>query len=479
MPASHFLSNSLLDAMLTRLRKNSVILLSVDGIVLEINSAFTNYFGYTDTDIIGKNFTILFTEENKLKDLPQRELNTALTDGQHSDDNYLVNKDRNHVWVTGESIRVDNESGDPYILKIIYDLQVLKESEASIIRLNDLNENILSSINDIVLVLNEQLQIEKANKAFFDLFNGRDKEDVATALQEIIRQLDDGKDLSRYINEADPARAVGMKKRIFLTAAPADERIFDVQCTRLKVNEKMGHILLAFHDVTSHLQIQREREDIIGFVAHELRNPLANIMLCNEMINHLVHENKKDEIVQFVTRSNNNTMRLNKMINELNDATKTNSGNFNLEISTFDLADMIAEAVNTIATLQPAYTITVNNKAGQLQINGDRYRLVQVVTNFLSNSIKYSNGNTNIEISLRADASSVTVSVKDEGLGIARSQLPGIFQRFFRAEKTKNMEGIGLGLYLCRQIILAHKGDIWVESEESKGSTFYFSLPLN
>ena len=68
--------------------------------------------------------------------------------------------------------------------------------------------------------------------------------------------------------------------------------------------------------------------------------------------------------------------------------------------------------------------------------------------------------------------------MKDEGLGISKNQLPYIFERFFRAEKTKNLEGIGLGLYLCRQIIHAHKGQVWAESEEGKGSTFHFSIPV-
>ncbi len=111
-------------------------------------------------------------------------------------------------------------------------------------------------------------------------------------------------------------------------------------------------------------------------------------------------------------------------------------------------------------------------------MSGDRYRLIQVVTNYLSNGIKYSNGKTDVVLEMSKEDKSMVVSVKDEGLGISANQLPYIFERFFRAEKTKNLEGIGLGLYLCRQIIHAHEGQVWVESEEGKGSNFYFSIPL-
>jgi signal transduction histidine kinase len=100
-----------------------------------------------------------------------------------------------------------------------------------------------------------------------------------------------------------------------------------------------------------------------------------------------------------------------------------------------------------------------------------------VITNFLSNGIKYSNGKTDIIINVSHEDDLVTVSVKDEGFGIPKNQIPFLFERFFRVQKTRNIEGIGLGLYLCQQIILAHKGAIWAESEEGKGSTFYFTIP--
>jgi len=148
-----------------------------------------------------------------------------------------------------------------------------------------------------------------------------------------------------------------------------------------------------------------------------------------------------------------------------------------LEISTFNFGDMIREAIETVEGLQPSYHIVVKGE-GNIEVSGDRYRLIQVVTNYLSNGIKYSKGKTDIILTIYYDNKAITVSVKDEGLGISKYQLPYIFERFFRAEKTKNLEGIGLGLYLCRQVIQAHNGQVWAESEEGKGSTFYFSIPI-
>jgi signal transduction histidine kinase len=148
-----------------------------------------------------------------------------------------------------------------------------------------------------------------------------------------------------------------------------------------------------------------------------------------------------------------------------------------LEMTEFNFKDMVKEAIETVEVLQPDYRIVVKGNADVL-VQGDRYRLIQVITNYLSNGIKYSKGSREVELTMQHEGKTITVSVKDKGLGISKEQLPYIFNRFFRAEKTKNLEGVGLGLYLCRQIIKAHKGNVWAESEEGKGSTFYFSIPL-
>jgi signal transduction histidine kinase len=234
---------------------------------------------------------------------------------------------------------------------------------------------------------------------------------------------------------------------------------------------------VVIHNITEQKLAEREREDIIGFVAHELRNPLANIVLCHEILNEAIENNNTTEMNDMLQRSKNNVMRLNKMIAELYEATKANAGNLRLDIEVFNFQDMIRESVDTIKSLQPYYNIIIKGN-GNIEVVGDKFRLQQVVTNFLSNGIKYSNGSRVVLLTVSHDDNQVMVSVRDEGLGISAAQLPFIFERFFRAERTKNLEGIGLGLYLCRQIIYCHQGKIWAESEEGKGSTFYFTIPI-
>ena len=468
-----FKSFNYFEALFSETEQNTVLLLDEEGIIVQINTAFTKGFGYTDDEIIGKHFRILFTEEDQKTGMPENELSNVLQKGQCTDNNYLVNKNNTITWVSGESILVKNNKGEISILKLIQDIHSQKEYELSLRSSNEFNESILSSIEDIVVVLSNEMKIIKANRAFSKLFI-QEPNMEALNFSDLIKPYDSKGDLQNKILLTINTGKSFVNKEMEIQTLDGDKKVFDISCSPMA---DTTNVLLVVHDITIQRYSDRQREDIIGFVAHELRNPLANIVLCNELLGEIINENNIEAATDLITRSKNNVMRLNKMIAELYDATKIGSGNMPVETAEFNFGEMVKDAVETIEVLHPDYTIIINGKADVLT-HGDRYRLIQVITNYLSNGIKYSKGSSEVELTLQHDDKSITVSVKDKGLGISKDQLPYIFNRFFRAEKTKNLEGVGLGLYLCRQIIKAHDGNVWAESEESKGSTFYFSIPI-
>jgi PAS domain S-box-containing protein len=465
------------EALFHNAQENTVLLMDNTGSITAVNTAFTECFGYKQNDIIGKNLSILFTEEDQKNGKPENEVKTVLRKGQCSDNNYLVKKNKDIIWVSGESLLVKNEEGTISILKIIQNINKQKLSEHELERSTDFNENILKSIEDAVIVLDEKINIKQSNNAFNRLFGITTTDTSSLNFKDLIQPYDVNNYLLTKVQKAISVKQGFSNNQITINFISAGQRIFDVSCIPLQT-AGTNNVILVLHDITVHKQVEREREDIIGFVAHELRNPLANVVLCNEIMSDAINDNNLVVVRNILERSKNNVMRLNKMIAELYDAAKVNSGNLKLEISEFNFEDMLKEAVETIEVLQPSYHIIVKGSAS-IQVIADRHRLIQVITNYLSNGIKYSNGRTNVTLSVEHDESTLTVSVRDEGLGISQAQLPYIFQRFFRAEKTRNLEGIGLGLYLCHQIIQAHNGDVWAESEEGKGSTFYFSIPLS
>lgn len=458
--------------------ENNILLMDPEGNVIDVNKAFTQNFGYELQELKGKNFELFFTDDDRKKGKPQHELDTVIKKGQASDNNYLVSKNRTTTWVSGESVLVSGDNNTKIILKVIQNIHRQKEAEVSLTNLNNFKEDILKSIEDIVLVLNEKLQIINANKAFLVLFEKTEGEVENLNFADVIRPFDVFEEIQFNIQKTINSDKGFSNLPVEIETALGEKRVFDVSCALMPQQEDGNNYLIVIHDITVHKQVQREREDIIGFVAHELRNPLANLVLCNELMNEAVKEENVKDIADMLQRSKNNISRLNKMITELYDATKISSGKLNLDVTSFNFMKMIHEAVETIKVLQPAYRIEVSGD-GNLQVEGDQYRLIQVVTNYLSNGIKYSDGRKDVTLSVWHNDKTINVCVKDEGLGISKSQLPYIFQRFFRAEKTSNLEGIGLGLYLCQKIIHAHNGSVWAESEEGKGSSFYFSIPIH
>jgi len=462
------------EGLLKNSRVNGVLQLDTEGNILAVSAAFTSLFGYTYKDVDGQNFSIFFTSEDKLKNKPQIELEKVLKDGQCDDKNYIVHKNGQITWVSGESILISSAKGEKTILKIIQDIRQQKEFEFSLSRANDLRQSILATIADAVVVLNKQMHIVMANAAFYRLVKNEHPSFADFAA--IINAFDANGILLEKIKHVMNTGEAFSRQQIEIFS-PKGEKMFEVSCHPMLANEIEETVLLVAHDITAQKRAQIEREDIMGFVAHELRNPLANILLTNEMMAMLLQNQSAPEFATLLQKSKNNITRLNKMITELYDSEKVNAGRFELDITTFNIDEMLKEAVETTQALHPMYNIIQKGAAG-IAVKGDRYRLMQVVTNYLSNGIKYSNGEKEVTISVSKNNNSVIVCVEDKGLGISADQLPYIFDRFFRAEKTRNLEGIGLGLYLCRRIMDAHNGRVWAESEDGKGSRFYLSLPI-
>lgn len=469
-------SHNYFESLFKNAKQNAVLIITTDGTVTAINPAFSKNFGYSEDDLVGKNASILFTLADQKKELFKNESAKVLKYGQSFDNNYFVKKDQSITWVRGESVLVKNESGS-FILKIIQDIYEQKVTENALRSLNAFNENILRSIEDVVIVLDVRMNVIKANKAFEKLFRHTIIPEISSLnFADLIKPYDKNGYLLIAIKNSFHTKNGFSNKQIEMEISITDVRTYDVSCSFMH-SSMDKNVLLIVHDISAYKELEREKEDVMGFVAHELRNPLSNIILCNELMSEALKENDFDLADSMLEKSKNNASRLQKMITELYESTKINSGYMKLQISQFDFFDVIKEAIETVETLQSTYQIKVNGNAN-IMVRADRYRLTQVITNYLSNGIKYSNPKSSVILSVTRDDKTLTVSVTDEGLGISKEQLPFVFERFFRVEKTRNIEGIGLGLYLCRQIIHAHKGRVWAESEEGKGSVFYFSIPL-
>lgn len=223
-------------------------------------------------------------------------------------------------------------------------------------------------------------------------------------------------------------------------------------------------------------ELNDKKDEFIGLASHELKTPLASINGYLQILNRLV---KDLNAQKFLGKASTQVRKLTSLVNDLLDVSKIEAGKLKLTIASFDLREIVEEAIELIINSTESYEIILVEAPDTCIINGDSQRIEQVVVNLLGNAIKYSPGANKVEIKIIQQVDEVLVAVIDNGLGIAEDKIKNLFSRFYRIEEASpNISGLGIGLYLSHEIISRHQGHIWVESQLGKGSTFWFSLPL-
>lgn len=238
-------------------------------------------------------------------------------------------------------------------------------------------------------------------------------------------------------------------------------------------------ILIAIEDITDRRAIEQRKDDFLSIASHELKTPLTTIKGYIQIINRILPQTVDEKLKNAVGKTSLYVDRLNSLIGELLDVSRIQSGNIELHSEPFDFDEMLREAVDSIQRATQGHEIKVSGSTG-CTFNGDESHITQVVTNLLSNAIKYSPDRKSVDVHVAQVSDFIKVSVTDHGVGIPPEDRDKVFERFYRVGNIQQrFPGMGIGLYVCSEIIKNHGGTLWVESELGKGSTFNFTLPLN
>jgi len=222
-------------------------------------------------------------------------------------------------------------------------------------------------------------------------------------------------------------------------------------------------------------ELDRQKDTFIGLASHELRTPLTSISGYLQILNRV---NKDDSCQKYIDKALLQVKKMSDLVNGLLEFSRIETGRMRLSKTEFELQELIDESVVSVFPMQGKHKIILERTANECVVYADRERIGQVLTGLLVNAIKYSPDRHEITLLLRPGKKTIKVGVKDEGVGIAAANLDQIFTRFYRSDETApHISGLGIGLYLAREIINRHQGKLWVESEPGKGSTFWLSLP--
>lgn len=218
-----------------------------------------------------------------------------------------------------------------------------------------------------------------------------------------------------------------------------------------------------------------KKDEFIALASHELKTPLTTMKGYLQLLAKWKND-KTSEL--FLNKSLYQVNKLNTLVEDLLNMSRIEADRLNFNMEVFDLREMLLEVIETF--LYSAQTHKIIKSLGNTPaiVEGDRQRIEQAILNLLTNAIKYSPRAETVYVTLGIIENNVTVSVKDEGMGLTQEQKEQLFTRFYRAENTSGISGLGLGLYLTKQIIDRHGGKIKVSSEYGRGSEFYFTLPI-
>lgn len=224
------------------------------------------------------------------------------------------------------------------------------------------------------------------------------------------------------------------------------------------------------------------RDHFLSIASHELKTPLTSLKLQSQiMMRNIVHNNQitYDKLLATSNQTNELVDRLSHLIDEMLDVSRIDFGKLRYSKGRYELGNIVREVVSRMSVMfeQAHLEIPKLQFKEELWGNWDRFRLEQVIGNLLTNAIRYGKGK-NIEIYLERSESDAILCVKDYGLGISPEDQQRIFDRFERAINASEVSGLGLGLFISREIVEAHGGKMWVESELNKGSRFFVRLPL-
>ncbi len=225
-------------------------------------------------------------------------------------------------------------------------------------------------------------------------------------------------------------------------------------------------------------ELNEKKDEFIGLASHELKTPVTSLKGYLQIIARNLPPDDKSKVL--ANRALEQVGKLTTLISDLLDVTKIQTGKLPFTYADFDVIKLLTELREILQQTGPSHQLLLNLPAGELVIHADSQRIEQVVINLVTNAVKYSPKADKVIIEALVIDNKFRVSVQDFGIGIQPDQLERVFSRFYRVENlASHMSGLGIGLYICQEIVNRHQGRLWVESTYGEGSTFHFEIPIN
>lgn len=495
----------------------AIFFLDENGIIRSWNDGAQRIKGYKSTEIVGQHFSKFYTMPDLLKKHPEYELRTALESSRYEDEGVRVRKDGSEFLANVVITPLYDDSGKHIgFSKVIRDLTERKRSEERLRESERRARMMFEGVKDYAMIMldangfvtswNEGARRIKGYEAFEilgkhfstfyseqDLQMGKCDYEMKEAL-ETGRFEDEGwrlrKDGTKFWGSSlitlirdEKHKVIGFTKVIRdITERKRNEDLLKMAYINLekRVEERTQALLKTNEQLQQAVQL---RDEFLSIASHELRTPMTPLKLqIQSLISHIpkktLYTLSEDRLQRMAETMDRSISRLSLLVDNLLDVSRLNAKKLTLNYEEFSINELIREVIKRFKSQITVSGSTVQFlEYRQVVASLDRLRIDQVIVNLLTNAIKYGNNNP-IEIMLTQNSDFVVITFADKGKGIAADNLSLIFEIYERAHTKSDVGGLGLGLYITKQIVEAHGGTISVSSEMDKGSIFTVKLPL-
>lgn len=360
------------------------------------------------------------------------------------------------------------------------DLNEMKRSLDLLKYALDYSEAIVDTVQVPLIMLDKNLRILTANRSFYETFKLSPKETEKQLIYELSDKAWNILKLKTLLEKILPTNSHFDKYEVEIDLPRIGRRVLLLNARKVfRPVNSTDAMLLAFEDITDRKLLEVQKDNFIGTVSHELKTPLTSIKVYAELLENHQKQKKDKRAEYFLSKMTEQMERLTQMMASFVNVYKIQTGELSLHKKTFDINELISKEASDFQYTTKSHTVDHDSQA-KTEVYADKVRIAQVLINLITNAVKYSPNADKVIVQSSQEKDTVTVSIQDFGLGIPKKEQVHIFDRFFRVQgkRTNNISGLGLGLYISSEIIKQHKGKIWCESIEGKGSTFHFTLPI-
>ena len=345
-------------------------------------------------------------------------------------------------------------------------------------------EILLDTVADGIVGLDRNGKVRFANRAAAQMLDTEPNKLTGSPVQELLHSVDATANQCSGVECALRHAAENPRE----AAASGEDMIFRADGSSLRIEYRLNCIIeggfltgsvLSFRDISQRHALDRLKTEFISTVSHELRTPVTAIRGALGLVSADLNGQVDEKTANLIRIARSNSERLVKLVNDILDLDRLGSGRERMMMRQVLLADIVSQAVDNMTPVAEAAGVKLIHSSLQLEIVGDSDRLLQVITNLISNAVKFSPHGSTISIVLSPESHGVTLSVVDPGRGIPADKLETIFDRFQQVDSSDSRQkgGTGLGLAICKAIVQQHSGRIWAERNPGGGSTFRVFLP--